>query len=382
MATELLDKLKNNVSDATNKLSNNISKVSNQATNNINNLTSNITKNDTVQNLTSNVKDNFSNVTSNVTNHFNNIGEKIMNTIPYDSANYLTSSAQFINSNNAIAKIIFIILTIILFITLFKIGFAIISFLITPNPNPFLYKDMKDAKHLVIIPQNPNAKDSVPILRSRNQYDGIEFTYSTWIYIDDPTYRENQTYKHIFHKGNDYLGNDYIYYPNNSPGLYLYNGTENHIENPGKLDSYDYKYPIMSLLVRMNIFTNESDKDKDFYEDINIHGIPIKKWVNVIVRVNNQNIVDVFINGKIMKRKKLSGIVRQNYDNIYINMNGGFSGYLSSLRYFNYALGSFEISTLVSNGPSLKMESSNIAQSKPKYLSSKWFFSESSPTFN
>ena len=103
---------------------------------------------------------------------------------------------------------------------------------------------------------------------------------------------------------------------------------------------------------------------------------------NSLVRVPIRLGADVFINGKIMKRKKLSGIVRQNYDNIYINMNGGFSGYLSSLRYFNYALGSFEISTLVSNGPSLKMESSNIAQSKPKYLSSKWFFSESSPTFN
>ena len=338
---------------------------------------------------TQGMQDNLSSVaeglksgTSGISDTFNNIGEKLGNSMPYESSRILGSTAEFMNSNNIIANIIFIILVIILFIAFFKIGVNIITLLMSPNTSPFLFQHMKDAKQLVIIPQNPKAKGSIPIFRSRNQYDGLEFSYSTWIYIDDPTYRGTQMYKHIFHKGNDSLGNDSIFYPNNSPGLYLFNGNKGHIENPNKLDTYDYEFPVMGLLVRQNIFTNESNEDKPFYEDIIIEGIPIKKWVCIIVRVNNQNIIDVFINGKLMKRKKLSGVIRQNYDDIYINMNGGFSGYLSSLRYYNYALGTFEISSVTSNGPSLKINTSNMAASKPKYLSSKWFFSSSNPTYN
>ena len=252
-----------------------------------------------------------------------------------------------------------------------------------PDSSPFLFKDMKDAKQLVIVPQDPKSKGSIPVFRSKNQYNGLEFTYSTWIFVDDPTYRNNQKYKHIFHKGNDFLGNDSIYYPNNAPGLYLYNGTKQHVEDPNIIDSYDYSHPIMSLLIRQNIFTNENNNDDNFYQDVNIEGIPINKWVCIIVRVNNQNIMDVFINGKLMKRSKLPGVAKQNYDNVYINMNGGFSGYLSSLKYYDYAIGTFEIGSIVSAGPSMKLStSSNMSESKPDYLSAKWFFSESNPIYN
>jgi hypothetical protein len=384
MASNLFDKLAENVSNIGNKISENVANV----TSNVQKATSNVAN--TSENIGKNINQGFQGVSNNVksrtsvlTNVFNNFGEKIGNSIPYNSSRALNSSAEFINSNNIIAHIIFLVLVIILFIAFFRAGINIISLIMTPDSSPYLYKNMKNAKQLVIIPQDPKSKGSISILRSRNEYDGLEFSYSTWIYIDDATYRGSQMYKHIFHKGNDYLGNDGIYYPNNSPGLYLFNGNKGHIENPNKLDSYDYKYPVMGLLVRQNIFTNESDGEKTFYEDVEVEGIPIKKWVNIIVRVDNQNILDVFINGKLMKRKKLSGVARQNYDNLYINMNGGFSGYLSSLRYYNYSLGTFEISSIVSNGPSLKLESSsNMAESKPKYLSSKWFFSSSNPIYN
>lgn len=377
MASNLLDKISDNVSNIGNKISENVAKVSGNVANVSQNIGQNL--NQGFEGVSETVKSR----SQGISNIFNNIGEKFANTIPYESSRALNSSSEFINSNNIIAKIIFIVLVIILFISFFRIGVNMISLFITPNSSPYLYEHMKDARQLVIIPQNPGSSGSIPILRSRNQYDGLEFSYSTWIYIDDPTYRSNQMYKHIFHKGNDFLGNDSIFHPNNSPGLYLFNGKQGHIENPNKLDSYDYQYPVMGLLVRQNIFTNESGNNNQFFEDIIVEGIPIRKWVCIIVRVNNQNILDVFINGKLMKRKKLSGVVRQNYDNVFINMNGGFSGNLSSLRYYNYALGTFEISSIVSNGPSLKIaSSSNIAESMPRYLSSKWFFSSTNPLYN
>ena len=378
MDSNILNNFTSGISNIKNSISSNLESTTNKIDNVKQNISNKIPAlNKSLEDTTNSIK----NTTTGISNTFNNFGEKIMNAIPYDSSRYLKSSGDFINSNNFIAKIIFIVLVVILFVALFKFGISMISLLMAPNGSPYLFKDMKDAKQVSIISQDPKSKGSIPVLRSRNQYDGLEFSYSVWIYIDDPTYREDQMYKHIFHKGNDYLGNDSIYYPNNSPGLYLYNGKQGHIENPGKINNYDYKYPVMGLLVRQNIFTNEN-KNNDIYEDIYIEGIPIKKWVNIVVRVDNQNIMDVFINSKMMKRKKLSGIVRQNYDNIFINMNGGFSGFLSGLRYFNYSIGTFDITSIVAAGPSLKMDSTNIEQTKPSYLSAKWFFSETNPLYN
>ena len=111
-------------------------------------------------------------------------------------------------------------------------------------------------------------------------------------------------------------------------------------------------------------------------EKIFIDGLPIKKWVNVIIRVNSQNIVDVYINGTLTKRHKLSNIIKQNYENININMNGGFDGFMSNLKYYNYSIGTFEIDSIVTSGPNLKMsDGSSIKTSKPYYLANDWFYS-------
>ena len=379
--SELINNVSNNISNTVNNISNNAQNLSNNVLQRANAVSGNVSNN--LNNGFNMVSTNVNTGISNVSSGFGNIGDRFMNILPYNSAELVSSGSDFINSNNIIARIIFIVLVIILFIIFFKIGISVISSVMTPNTSPYLFEHMKDAKQLTIVPQDPKSKGSISVYRSKNQYNGLEFTYSTWIFVDDPTYRNNQKYKHIFHKGNDHLGNDSIYYPNNSPGLYLYNGTKDHVEDPNLIDSYDYAHPIMSLLIRQNIFTNEDNNDSDIYEDIDVEGIPINKWVCIIVRVNNQNVMDVFINGKLIKRRKLSGIAKQNYDNVYINMNGGFSGYLSSLKYYNYAIGTFEISSIVSNGPSMKISASaNMAHAKPNYLSSKWFFSQSNPLYN
>ena len=63
---------------------------------------------------------------------------------------------------------------------------------------------MKDAKTLRVIDQDIRNSGSVPIYRSRNQGNGIEMTWSCWIYIDDPTYNNNNSsYKPVFVKGSN-----------------------------------------------------------------------------------------------------------------------------------------------------------------------------------
>ena len=84
--------------------------------------------------------------------------------------------------------------------------------------------------------------------------------------------------------------------------------------------------------------------------------------------------MDVFINGKLAKRLIMKGVPRQNYGDVYVGMNGGFSGNLSNLRYFNSALGTAEIQSIVNSGPNLTMVGPEVTGNQPKYLSLRWFF--------
>ena len=275
----------------------------------------------------------------------------------FQNSQYVEGPKNFLESNSLVAKFAFLILVLIVFILALRIGAEILGWLMTPSGSPHLLDGMVNAKHLQRFPQDPSVKGAVPILRSKNQEDGLEFTWSTWINIESLTYKEGQ-YKHVFHKGTltdmrqkspgdtSQLAPG-LSFPNNAPGLYLAPNTND-------------------LVVVMNTFENPN-------EMIVVEDIPLNKWVNVIIRCDNQAL-DVYINGTITKRHMLSGVPRQNYDDVYIGANGGFDGYVSNLWYFDYALGTTAIEEIVENGPNLTMKGDDTLNSKPYYLSLRWFF--------
>lgn len=308
--------------------------------------------------------------------------KNLVSLTPYGTESFFSSGSEFLNSNTLIAKATFLLLIIILFIFLFYVFSRIIIYFLTPPESPYIIKGMKDATQSMTIPQSFADRNSVPIYRSRNEYDGTEFTYSFWMYVNDLTYNENKDFKHVFHKGSSTHSDgalDGVYGPNNAPGVYLYTGKKN------ISDHLLEKYPVLGMLIRLNVYHDNDNKTNPakYFDDIYVDGIPIKKWVNVVIRVTGQNIVDVYINGTLTKRHKLSNIVKQNYDNIYINLNGGFGGNLSNLKYYNYAIGTFEIYKITSGGPDLTMaENTSINKSKPFYLSSQWYFDNTDPLTN
>jgi hypothetical protein len=71
-----------------------------------------------------------------------------------------------------------------------------------------------------------------------------------------------------------------------------------------------------------------------------------------------------------MKRHKLSGIPKQNFNNLYVTSFGGFGGFLGKFRYFNRALSSYEIFELAKDIPS--MSSIEMRTDDPPYLSYRW----------
>ena len=271
----------------------------------------------------------------------------------FGSNKYVSGGKEFLESNSFVAKIAFVLLVIILFVLLLRFGILVLSWLFSPSTDPKLINGMIDAKQMHKIPQDPKVSGAIPILRSTNDPNGLEFTWSVWINIEDYTYRQNQ-YKHIFHKGNDNIILDGesagLNQPNNGPGLYL---TPN----------------INDLLIKMSTFENAN-------EDVLVKDVPLNKWVNVIIRVI-QHQVDVYVNGSMVKRHILKGVPKQNYGDVFVTMNGGFSGYLSELRYFNYGLGTNHIERIVSNGPNLNMVSSKSSTGEPHYLSTRWYLNNS-----
>ena len=309
------------------------------------------------------------------TNFLNSIKDNISNSTPYSTQKFLSGSKEFIESNTLIARATFIMLILVIFCILYLLISKFLIYILSPSETPYILNGMKDATQQQIIPQSLINKNSIPILRSKNEYDGVEFTYSFWIHVNNLLYKENMDFKHVFHKGSSKSGQggNGIFGPNNSPGVYLYTGKKN------LSDHLKESYPVLGMLVRLNVYQNTEHAERPFkyYEDIYIDGIPIKKWVGVIIRLTSQNTVDVYINGNLTKRHKLSNVVKQNYDNVYLNLNGGFSGFMSNLKYYNYAIGTFEIDNITSKGPNLKMaHESNIEKSKPYYLSNQWYFNE------
>jgi hypothetical protein len=269
----------------------------------------------------------------------------------FASNSYVQGSKDFLDSNSLVAKFAFLILVLILFIMLLRFGATLLAWFFAPSRNPILIDGMVDAKQMVRITQDPSITGSKPIMRSINNSDGLEFTWSVWIYVDDFTYKQDE-YKHVFHKGNDDINVTTppigMNFPNNGPGLYITPKTNN-------------------LVVIMNSF------DK-INEEVIVKDLPLNKWVNVIIRVSNQKQLDVYINGTLTKRHLLKGIPKQNYGDVYASMNGGFSGYTSSLRYFDYAIGTNYIQSIIDSGPNMKMKDNNILQGKPPYLSTRWYF--------
>jgi hypothetical protein len=269
----------------------------------------------------------------------------------------VSGTTDFLYSNTLVAKVCFFILVLILFIYSLRLGSMVLGYLNSHDKNPILINGLKSGKKLKIIHQDPKVNGSIPIMRSVNEREGLEFTWSTWIFIDDLVYKQGQK-KHIFHKGSssnlggkkdfDGINVTDMAFPNNAPGLYLHE-TKN------------------ALVIVMNTFNN-------IIEEVEIDSIPMNKWILVNIRCRGKH-MDTYINGTIVNRHEFRSVPKQNYGDVYVNMKGGFSGLLSNLRYHGYALSGVDIENMVRSGPNLAADDS--MKIFPPYFSLRWFFSSS-----
>ena len=275
---------------------------------------------------------------------------------------------EFMKSNDYMSNIVFILALIVIFIIIFNMVVGYFTYLLSPHNSPHLIDGMIDAKDSEMrITQDPNNSNSKTILPSSNQDEGIEFTWSFWVYLDNLDYRRGEL-KNIFVKGdNMYTQN------NNSEDLELYGEINNVINGPGVyLTPHDNK-----LMFVFNTFENVIEK-------FEVDNIPMNKWLNVMIRCKGKTI-DIFFNSVLTKRFKLQSLPKQNHNDVYIGKDGGFAGYLSNLWYYNYALGTREIANVYNKGANTNLlndkaklaanskESSSILnEHSQNYLSFRW----------
>lgn len=298
----------------------------------------------------------------------NNLSDK-MNWPNFGQSNdVLGAGKQFVQTNTVIGKVAFLLLVVLIFIILLRIGLIVLSWAISPQGDVVILPGMMDAQEPIHISVNPNLKDSIPIKRSVDEDKGIEFTWSTWVYINQPHRNDGDVF-HIFNKGSRER-DDYGYAtPNNAPGMYLEYSRSGVGDGSGDTKNGNY-----TLRVKMNTFTNPN-------ETVEIPYFPTRKWVSIIMTCNGR-VINVYINGNLTQRKELNGIPKQNYGDIYIASNGGFKGQISDLRYYDQELSNFMINYLVLMGPNKKVIGKMIADSGSSYMSSKWYFAGNGDAYN
>jgi hypothetical protein len=262
------------------------------------------------------------------------------------SADISDASSDFLSANGLLAKFVFLILVLIAFMILMKVGIAVLGYMLGPWSNPYLIKGSLGGSTTATITQDPRDDDSAIIMRSNDRNKGIEFTWSLWLFLDKDS---NGGIKNIFVKGDEQFSGDYNLL--NGPGLYL-----------------DSTGNTFNLQVRMDTVNSHVDSV--------IKDVPIQKWFHVAIRMQNK-VMDTYINGVVTDRFNLPSLPKQNFNNVTVHANGGYSGSTSNLRYYSYALNVFEINNIIMFGPNLN-PSSLSADSKAlsgnySFLAHSWY---------
>lgn len=314
-----------------------------------------------------------------------NVAEKVKdvkNNVSSDTKVVSLSSASlmlksFTDSNTAITKFVFIVLVFLLFIVLFNFGIQLIQRWIGNNPDPIIIDGMVLSNNTKIVSSNPNVEKSVPILRSVNEDYGLEFTWNVWFYVDKIN-KDAASYQRIFSKGNNETNTTGVNallknninkkIVNASPGLFI-TQQDNSTILPSRESSRTTPSNV-NLFFVLNTFKNKESVE-EYAETITVRNIPIKKWVCVTMRVEHKT-ADIYINGVLTQRKTFNNLPRQNYYDTVVGDSDGFTGFISSLRYYGRALNYEEIQNVFGKGPNLTSIDTSIGNVMD-YLSLNWY---------
>jgi hypothetical protein len=249
---------------------------------------------------------------NNQANQGSSIAKKTSNITAQGIETYQTSSTM--------GKVIFFIVVILFLAFLIYIIYsAVVSARNKSDNSPVIVNDVIDAFV------------SRPAFKLPQVIEGMNQSFSTWIYVKDWNYKFGQ-YKNILWKGN----------PSNSGTLSTSPVIAN-VHCPSL-----WLYPLTNSL---KVVTSTSVPEQ--VESCDIQNIPLMTWVHIVYVLNNRT-VDIYINGKLERSCALRGIPTITNDPVYItsgNPQAGFYGKIGKTQYFTYPLLPNHVANLYQQGP-------------------------------
>jgi hypothetical protein len=228
-----------------------------------------------------------------------------------------------------------------------------------------LFADTTPAR--LTITQTPKGDNL--IYNSENEVNGMEFSYSMYLFISPETFEETSSescgttvgsakLKHIMHKGSK------DGFPLMAPGLFVH-GDKN----------------------TLRIYMNSSTKWDNYVE---VPNVPVGKWFHIVV-VMKGKYLDVFVNGNVTVRHEFPSVPKLNYGSIYVmtpvkfpksasdsvdvgdfKLDSAAKGMVSRLKYYAYALNYSQIDGLLREGPSKNIVSNSYSETPPYFHDDWW----------
>jgi hypothetical protein len=251
-------------------------------------------------------------------------------------------------------------MVILIFIVLFFLSIKIIGYFLQPQSNPVLINGQIDGTGQVMITQNPSIKKSITIKRSDNESTGIEFTWCVWLKLNNNGSSGSMVtpnwHSPIFVKGDVSLPNNGVneYCSlNNGPGVYF-----------GTVSDPNHIYILMDTVDTPAISSSNLV--------IDVPNLPVD-YFHLAVRCQN-TLIDVYINGNLVKRHNLMNVPKQNYYDIAVCPYNGFNGKLSNLQYFSYGISVIELNKIVKKGPNTRdVTKTSYNSDSTNAISTQWY---------
>lgn len=230
------------------------------------------------------------------------------------------------NSSSPVARLIPVLIFFVGLIALYYLY----QYLFGPRTGNS-YELIKNTQNANVDPTNPIRirSDKLPGL-----YEGGEFTVSTWVYIDNWSYRSGMN-KSILSVGGPNFDTLRVYLGGSKPKLFVRLHTTNQGAVTQEKGDSLLKSTESSVFSQLQTESSllESSAGCDLPE------IELQRWVNIAIAVNGKT-VDVYIDGKLTRSCVLPNFFKVDGSGYSANllMYGGFGGLISTTMMYDSAL--------------------------------------------
>jgi hypothetical protein len=154
-----------------------------------------------------------------------------------------------------------------------------------------------------------------------------EFTYSFWVYLREV--------KNVTDANED----------DPKPQLLFMRNNKDNFENANPVVYIENNTNTMKIALRTGDATGDDSLDDIYNDDTNyehftIEYIPVKRWVNVMINVDNKR-VTIFLDGEIVSTRILNNSVSETNGDVYLGADSDITtpnALISKIQFYNYSI--------------------------------------------